>query len=221
MNRSNYTMIIVMGDFNAHYSVDTHSSTAVGSVFAYFLRGNNFTQLIKELTRITATSQTILDFVITDSPGYCTSHFTLSPAANCDHNVVAAKFNLSVPRPKAYKRSVWNFNSVDDSMLNNSLYTENWSDLFNNFIDINSLYYEWFTKFTSIVKEYIPFWEVIIRPRDKTWMTSTIRSAMRKRDRFLRKFQLTKSLTDWNKYKSQRNLNVGIVRKRSFCILTN
>jgi hypothetical protein len=98
-------------------------------------------------------------------------------------------------------------------MLNNSLYTENWGDLFNNFVDINSLYHEWFTKFTSIVKEYIPFREVIIRPRDKPWMTSTIRTAMRKRDRFLRKFRLTKSLTDWNKYKSQRNLTVGSVRK--------
>jgi hypothetical protein len=32
INRSNYTMIIVIGDFNAHYSVDTQSSTAVGSV---------------------------------------------------------------------------------------------------------------------------------------------------------------------------------------------
>jgi hypothetical protein len=72
---------------------------------------------------------------------------------------------------------------------------------------------DWFTKFTSIVKEYIPFREVIIRARDKPWMTSTIRSAMRKRDRFLRKFRLTKSLTDWNKYKSQKNLTVGIVRK--------
>ena len=36
-------MIIVIGDLNAYYSVDSQSSTAVGSVFAYFLGGNNFT----------------------------------------------------------------------------------------------------------------------------------------------------------------------------------
>jgi hypothetical protein len=116
----------------------------------------------------------------------------LSPPANCDHNVVVAKFNLSVPKPKAYKRSVWNFNPIDDIMLNNYLCTENWGDLFNNFVDINSLYHELFTKFSSIVKEYIPVREVVIRPRDKPWMTSTIRTARRKRDRF-RKFRLTKS----------------------------
>jgi hypothetical protein len=45
---------------------------------------------------ITATSETILDLVITDSPGYCTSKFTLSPPENCDHNAIVVKFNLFV-----------------------------------------------------------------------------------------------------------------------------
>ena len=70
INRSNYAMIVLIGDFNAHYCFDDQSSTAVGSVFAQFLRGNNLSQLINEPTRITATSQTILDLVITDSPGF-------------------------------------------------------------------------------------------------------------------------------------------------------
>lgn len=59
-----------------------------------------------EPTRITAASQIILDLVSTDSPGYCTSYYTLSPPADCDHSVVIAEFDLSVPRPKAYKRLV-------------------------------------------------------------------------------------------------------------------
>ena len=89
-------MIVLLGDFNTHYCFDDQSSTAVGSVFAQFLCGNSLSQLINEPTRITATSQTILDLVITDSPGYCISHYMLSPPANCDHNVVIAKFNLLV-----------------------------------------------------------------------------------------------------------------------------
>ena len=110
---TNYTMTIVVGNFNAHFCLDNQSSTAIGMVFAHFLRGNNLFQLIKELTRITASSQTILDLMITDSRGYCTSSFTLSRPSNCDHNVVVAQFNLFVPTSNAYKRFVWNFNSVD------------------------------------------------------------------------------------------------------------
>lgn len=131
-DRTNYTMTIIVGDFYAHFCLDNQSSTAIGTVFAHFLRGNNLFQLIKEPTRITALSQTILDLMITDSPGYCTSSFTLSPPSNCDHNVVVAQFNLFVPKPKAYKRVVWNFNSVDVGALNNTLiHTINWDDLFN------------------------------------------------------------------------------------------
>jgi hypothetical protein len=45
--------------------------------------------------------------------------------------------------------------------------------LFNESVDINSLYHEWFTNFESIAKECIPSQEVIIRPSDKPWMTSS------------------------------------------------
>ena len=95
--RSNYTSVVIVGDFNAHFCPDEQSSTKAGTDLDHFLSGNNLFQLINEPTRITATSQTILDLVITYSPGHCTSHFTLSPPANCDHNVIVAKFNLSVP----------------------------------------------------------------------------------------------------------------------------
>lgn len=128
----------------------------------HFLSGNNLFQLINEPTRITATSQTILDLVITDSPGHCTSHFTLSPPANCDHNVIVAKFNLSVPWPRAYKRHIWNFNSVDVNLLTHSLSSFNWDDLFINIADMDSLYDTWFSMFTSIVKKFIQFREVTI-----------------------------------------------------------
>lgn len=213
INRLSYTMVIIVGDFNAHFCSDDQTSTTAGSIFARFLRGNNLFQLINEPTRITASSQTILDLVITDSPGYCISHYTLSPPANCDHNVVVATFNLSIPRPKAYKRYIWNFKSVDVNSLNHSLSTFNWENLFDSFVDIDTLYDTWFSTFTLIVKKFISLREVTIRPRDKPWMTGKIRRSIRKRDRLLRKFRSTNSLADWNKYKKQRNLTVSIIRK--------
>ena len=80
-------------------------------------------------------------------------------------------------------------------------------------VDINSLYHEWFTNFESIVKECIPSQEVPIRSSNKLWMTSSIRTAMHKRDRLLCKYRTTLRINDWNKYKSQRNFTVGIIHK--------
>ena len=201
------------GDFNAHFAPFDQSSTRSGENLARFLSSNNLFQLINEPTRITATSSTILDLVVTDSPGYCTSHFTLSPPDNCDHSAIVVKLNLSFFRPRAYKRTVWNFNSVDENLLTHSLLSFNWDALFVDVSDMDSLYDNWLSVFLSIVKSFIPSREITIRPSDKPWMNNIIRRSMRRRNRLLRKFRSTKLLIDWSRYKIQRNHTVSIIRK--------
>ena len=87
---NNFSTVIVLGDFNAHYNYSVTSSlnTDVGVKLYNFLDGNNLYQLIDEPTRISMTGGTILDLIIIDSPGHFISTGTLSPPANCDHNII-------------------------------------------------------------------------------------------------------------------------------------
>jgi hypothetical protein len=78
---------------------------------------------------------------------YCTSQFTLSPPANCDHNAIVVKFNLSVYSHRAYKRTIYNFNVVNENLLTSSLLSFNWETLFSNDYDIDTLYEIWFSLF--------------------------------------------------------------------------
>jgi hypothetical protein len=65
---SNFNAVVITGDFNAHFNPKDHqSSTKCGIDLALFLSCTNLFQLIEEPTRITATSETILDLVVTDS----------------------------------------------------------------------------------------------------------------------------------------------------------
>ena len=61
----------------------------------------------------------------------------------------------------------------------------------------------------------MPHEKVIIRPRDKPWMTGQIPKAVQKRDRLLKTY--SKSVnhrpTSWDCYHVQRNLVVSLVRK--------
>ena len=61
----------------------------------------------------------------------------------------------------------------------------------------------------------MPHEKVIIRPRDKPWMTGQIPKAVQKRDRLLKTY--SKSVnhrpTSWDSYRVQRNLVVSLVRK--------
>jgi hypothetical protein len=54
-------------------------------------------------TRVTLTGETILDLIITDSPGYFISTGTLSPPFNCDYNIVYANLNISSRKQRSFK----------------------------------------------------------------------------------------------------------------------
>ena len=81
-----------------------------------FLECNNLYQIIDEPTRITASRESILDLIISDSPG------TLSPPANCDHNLIFATLSFPVNKKRSYRRRIWKFNGVNEDALNNALF---------------------------------------------------------------------------------------------------
>ena len=179
-----------------------------------FLECNNLSQLIDEPTRITLSGETLLDLIITDSPGYCLSSGTLSPPANCDHNIVYAKFNIDLSKPKAFKRTICLYNNTNIPALIESFANADWDNVFcNSPSDFDVLYNNWFQLFKNIVDLYIPCKQVTIRPKDKPWMNSLIRRNIRKRDRFLKKFSSTKNSALWECYRRQRNFVVTIIKK--------
>lgn len=130
--------------------------------------------------------------------------------------------NLSFSNTKAYKRSVWNFNNVNVNDLNADLLQVYWQDILSNVTNIDITYDKWFSLFNQLIKN-IPHTIVMIRPRDKQWMNSKVRSAKRKRNRLLNKYCRSKSNDIWIKYKQQRNLTTTLIRqaKASFYIKLN
>ena len=213
IERNPNSLIVLLGDFNAHFDAsDLTSSTHFGARLYYLFECNNLFQLIQEPTRITKDKSSILDLIITDAPSYFISTGTHSPPSNCDHNFIFAKMNFSRPKPQAFKRFIWDFKSVLPNDLNDDLIRTNWHELTSKNCDINVFYKEWFSIFKQCIEKHIPYKEVVIRPRDKEWMNCKVRSAIRKRNRLLKKFDRIKSIGNWNNYKQQRNLTTSLIR---------
>jgi hypothetical protein len=213
---NNFSTIIILGDFNAHFYFAGASSlnTDVGVKLYNFLEGNNLFQLIEEPTRVTLTGKTILDLIITDSPGYFISTGTLSPPSNCDHNIVYANLNISSRKQRSFKRTVRNYKNANVNALNAALLNVNWGDVFSNPSDsIDVVYNKWFNLFNSILDAYIPSREITVRPEDKPWMNGSIRQAIRRRDRLLKRFSNIKSVLSWERYRTQRYLVVKLIRR--------
>ena len=91
--------------------------------------------------------------------------------------------NISFSKQKCYKRLIWNFNNVNESELHSGKsHLESQID----FEDINIVCKNWFDCFRGTVESYIPNKTITIRPRNKPWMNTTVRRAIRKRNRLLK-----------------------------------
>ena len=104
-----------------------------------------------------------------------------------------------------------NFNNVNESELHNSLLEMDLESQID-CEDINIVYKNWFDCFRGIVESYISHKTVTIRPRDKPWMNTTVRRAIRKRNRLLKIHCRVKSLVSWEKYRQQRNYTTALIR---------
>ena len=100
---SQFSAMFILGDFNAHYNFKETltSNTDVGVILYNFLECNNLSELIEEPTHISLYGETILDLIVTDSPGFFISSGTLSPPANCNHNIVFANLHILTRKTKA------------------------------------------------------------------------------------------------------------------------
>jgi hypothetical protein len=117
---------------------------------------NSLFQVINEPTRITAHGASILDLIITNSPGYFVNSGTLSPPYNCDHSLVYARMNISFVKQKCYKRHIWELAKVDSNTLCQALSKVNWDKLFQDVENVDDLYNEWFNCFEQVLKTFVP-----------------------------------------------------------------
>ena len=210
---NNRYKIVIMGDFNAHYSEQLPCrSTPIGKKFYSFLKINNLVQLISEPTRVNQCSLTILDLLITNCSGDFSNRGILSPPSNCDHSIIYGEMNIHLYKSPCLKRDVWNFSNVDILNLNRELDQVDWSLFLVNESDIDVVYEKWYRTFRCIVEKYIPFKTVTIRPNDKPWMNGRIRLSIRKRNRFLKMHNKKSTLNSWERYRLQRNHTMYLIR---------
>lgn len=100
---------VVLGDMNVHnLEWLRHSShtSAAGRELRQTCRELGFRQLVREPTHVAGN---LLDLVLTDIDNVSV---VVHPRV-ADHNVVEAQLKLAVPKFKALRRQVWNWQSAD------------------------------------------------------------------------------------------------------------
>ena len=134
-----------------------------------------------------------------------------------DHKATYISVQIKTNLSTSYYRDIWNYKNADFTKLNNLISSYNWDTINENqSIDQNcSMFTDIFLNFC---KECIPCKKVLIRPNDKPWFNSELRYNIRLRDRLRKRFFKSKSNTDRNSYKRQRNKVNNMIKyaKESF-----
>ena len=211
---NNIANMIFMGDFNARHSswCNTDTTCRHGRLTKEYFDSCNFVQLVSEPTRSTATTSSCIDLIFTSlQTSFGTSVKVLPPLTNCDHNPTVLVVENIGTHHKTYTRHVWNYKRGDYEKFRALLANTNWDSIFSK-PSINEMCAEFTDMFLLIASECIPNYTCTIRTRDKPWMTSTVRQAIRTRDRLFKKLKRTNCETTRAQYKHARNNVVSEIR---------
>jgi len=109
----NLSNLILCGDFNG-----SPSSTPIDQLSTDFC----LTQIVKEPTRITTTTSSIIDLVFLSAPDTLLSHSILPPVNNSDHYSISLSVRLPANCPPSHAtRTIWVYKKADFDLGNKLL----------------------------------------------------------------------------------------------------
>jgi hypothetical protein len=210
--------VILLGDFNDRCTVwdSTHDLSQLGNDFYDLLNFFDMTQLVTECTYFTSHSESLIDLVLTDSPGYVQS-VDLLPPLGSHHLTQYVEFKITHPRDKCYQRQVWDYSKGNYELLNNAISRYPWKDILLAEEDIDIVTPNWTNAFLDLCKENIPNREIRVRPKDLPWMNNKIKHLIRDRNRWYKKLRRTKSPNDevtWKNKAREVRAEINLSRLR-------
>ena len=147
-------------------------------------------QLIQEATRITETSETLLDHIISNSTQKISQHGVLNLGLS-DHQMIYCTRKST--RAKSYDHKYIKVRSMKN--YNRELFLNKLKLLklpsYSEFIDINAAYSHFLQLISSVIDEIAPMKEIRVRNNTQEWMDEEVLEGIKIRDKLLSKFKRT------------------------------
>lgn len=187
--------LLILGDLNADHE------TANGKKLKDTCISNDLKIHINEPTRITSSSKTCLDQIISNIPNFVARIVVDPPVDTNDHCTVGAYLKFKLPFEKAYYRSIWQYDRGNYIGFKAALETTDWNLCFES-DNVDIVCNTWTSTFLKIARTYIPNKAVLIRPRDSPWYTGHLHKMRRKVIRLYHNAKEKMNQYHWNRYKS-------------------
>ena len=138
--------------------------------------------LITKPTRITPTSETLLDVILTNKPNLFRGSGSFNPEIS-DHHLIYGILKRSALQHRQKTITFRSLKNVDTDQLNEDLVRAPWI-VGETFDAIDDQYDAWTTIFESVLDKHMPKKKMRVRQKDVPYMTDDWKMAIRKKRKY-------------------------------------
>ena len=211
--------VYILGDLNINL-INNQKHTPNGiKRYKEFCSLNDLKQLLKLPTRITKTSTSLLDHVLTNSADRV-SQFGVIDTGLSDHQLIYCTRKITRTKTNVHKyiktRSLKNYSQT---LFLDKLRKINFPD-YSNFKDINNTYSDFTEKVTSVIDEIAPIKEIRVKNNSQDWFDAEINEEIERRDKSLAKFKKSRLHGDNESHKKARNKVQRMIKNKKKIFFT-
>ena len=191
--------VFVVGDLNCNLLTSSYESRALND----FCSSLNMKQLITQPTRVTPTSESLIDVIMTSHSALVTDSGVVETHIS-DHYLVYAVLNFKAPKPLPTYVISRSYKNYDSESFVNDLAQVPWYE--NSLIDDAGEMVKHFNeKFLEVLERHAPVRKRKVRNRQCPFLDQEIKELMDERDQLHRVAPESGAVTDWEHYRCCRN----------------
>ena len=198
--------MIILGDLNINYLKPSNHFNVKTLLTIWGLE-----QLIKQATRITTDTSTLIDVILTNRQNNISSSHVI-PISFSDHDLIACIRKLNSQKYSPKHRNCKNFKHYTKERFCELMSGCNWNLIFDS-INVNDAWNNMKDIIKSCLDQIAPIENKRIRGKPCPWMTQELKQKMDERDILLRKSRKTKNSLHINAYKRKKNFVNQLVKR--------
>ena len=193
---------ILLGDLICNYLAENNDSQLMQLKQLSIIY--QLEQLISQPTRITQTSSTLIDVILTNEPSRILSSGVL-------HIGISPKIFHSSKNTHKYviTRSFKNFNA---DAFRNDMRAVSWNSI-DNCNTTDEMIENWYNMFTAVANNHAPIRSRRVRNKRSPWLTAELRQLITNRDQLKKQAIISNDSELWNKFKKERNKTNNEIKK--------
>ena len=209
---SKYDHCVIMGDMNINHLQP--NSSACKFFTTYLTEPFAFTQMITEPTRVTATSCTLIDLMLTASPENVKVQGVVDTPGISDHCMTFMAYSLKKPKFKPKMVTRRDFRKFDKNAYMRDMELAPWGNIEavdDDDIDNKVTIFENIHR--DIINKHAPFRTFRVTRPAAPWLTDEVKELMDDRDKYKNKFNIDKKPETELLFKDLRNKVTHAIRQ--------